>query len=75
MGMHDSQVQGLTLSAVVFSFELHKQKQFNYGQVYAALSRVKSLEQLYIIGEIDPKHIRADPRVHKEYERLRSRDL
>ena len=68
-------VQGLTLSAVVISFELYKQKQFNYGQVYAALSRVKSLEQLYIIGEIDPKHIRADPRVHKEYLRLRSRDL
>ena len=68
-------VQGLTLSTVVFSFELYKQKQFNYGQAYVALSRVKSLEQLYIIGEIDPKHIRADPRVHKEYERLRSRDL
>ena len=59
-------VQGLTLSTVVFSFELYKQKQFNYGQVYVALSRVKSLEQLYIIGEIDPKLIRADPRVHKE---------
>ena len=40
-----------------------------------ALRRVKSLEQLYIIGEIDPKLIRADPRVHKEFERLRSRDL
>ena len=43
--------------------------------MHVALSRVKSLGQLYIIGEIDPKHIRADPRVHKEYERLRSRDL
>ena len=47
-------VQGLTLSTVVFSFELYRQKQFNYGQVYVAPSRVKSLEQLYIIGEIDP---------------------
>ena len=69
------EVQGLTLSTVVFNFELYKQEQFNYGQVYVALSRVKSLEQLYIIGEIDPKHIRADPRVHKECKRLRSRDL
>ena len=43
--------------------------------MYVVLSRVKSLKQLYIIGEIDPKHIKADPRVHKEYERLRSRDL
>ena len=68
-------VQGLTLSTVVFSFELYKQKQFNYGQVYVALTRVKSLEQLYIFGEIDPKHIRADPRVHKEHERVRCRDL
>ena len=62
------QVQGLTLSTMVFSFELYKQKQFNYGQVYVALSRVKFLEQLYIIGEIHPNHIRADPRVHKEYD-------
>ena len=68
-------VQYLTLSTVVFSFELYNQKQFNYGQVYVALSRVKSLEQLYIIGGIDPKHIRADPKVDKEYERLRSQDL
>ena len=64
-------VQGLTLSTVVFSFELYKQKQFNYGQMYVALSRVKSLKKLYFIVEVDPKHIRADPRVHKEYERLR----
>ena len=65
----------LTLPTVMFSFELYKQKQFNYGQVYVAMGRIKSLEQLHIIGEIDPKHIRADPRVHKEYKRLRSRDL
>ena len=70
MGMHNS-----CSSTVVFSFELYKQRQFNYGQVYVALSRVKTLEQLYIIGEIDQKHITADPRAHKEYERLESRDL
>ena len=38
-------VQGLTLPTVVFRFELYKQKQLNYGHVYVALSRVKSLEQ------------------------------
>ena len=45
-------VQGLIPSTVVFSLKLYKQKQLNYGQVYVALSRVKSLEQLYIIGEL-----------------------
>ena len=53
-------VQGLTLDKVVFSFELFKQRQFNYGQVYVALSRVKSLAQLYLVGDINSAGIRAD---------------
>ena len=68
-------VQGLTLSKVVFNFELFNQHSFNHGQVYVALSRVRSIEELYIVGEIDSKHIRADSRVHQEYERLRSQNL
>ena len=36
---------------------------------------MKSLNQLFITGEIDDKHIRADPRVHEEYNRLRTQDL
>ena len=40
-----------------------------------ALSRVKTLEQLFLTGEFNAKHIRADPRVHEEYERLRSPSL
>ena len=36
-------VQGLTLQNVVISFHLNKQKSFNYGQVYVALSRSTSL--------------------------------
>ena len=65
-------VQGLTLDRIVVSFELHKQKYFNYGQIYVALSRVKSLNDLFILGTFDKKHIRADERVHEEYKRLRS---
>ena len=65
-------VQGLTLDKVVFSFELFKQKSFNFGQVYVALTRVKTLVQLFLTGEFDCKHIKADPRVDREYERLRS---
>ena len=64
-------VQGLTLDKVVFSFELFKQRQFNCGQVYVALSRVKLLSQLFLVGDINSAAIRADPRVSQEYERLR----
>ena len=39
-------VQGLSLQNVVISFKLHKQKSFNSGQVYVALSRATSLQPL-----------------------------
>ena len=64
-------VQGLSLNKVVISFELFKQRSFNSGQIYVALSRSTSLNGIYILGNIDSKHVRADPRVHKEYERLK----
>ncbi|KXJ13769.1 ATP-dependent DNA helicase PIF1 [Exaiptasia diaphana] len=64
-------IQGMTLDKVVVSFELFRQKSFNYGQVYVALSRSRSLNGLYTLGQIQDKHVRADPRVHKEYQRLR----
>ena len=68
-------VQGLTLDRVVFSFELLKQRQFNCGQVYVALSRVKLLSQLYLLGDNNSAGIRADPRVGEEYERLRTQSF
>ena len=43
-------VQGLNLTQIVVSFQLLKQKQFNYDQVYVALSRVTTLKALYILG-------------------------
>ncbi|XP_068751282.1 ATP-dependent DNA helicase PIF1-like [Montipora capricornis] len=64
-------VQGLTLQNVVISFHLNKQKSFNYGQVYVALSRSTSLQGLHILGQINNKHVKANPRVHNEYDRLR----
>ena len=63
-------VQGLTLENVVFSLNLIKQRNFNYGQIYVALSRATSLG-LHIHGEIQSKHIKANPKVNEEYERLR----
>ena len=65
-------VQGLTLPKVVFSFELKKQRQFNYGQAYVALSRLKALADLYILGDVNKKAIRADKQIEIEYERLRA---
>ena len=64
-------VQGLSLSNVVISFELFKQRSFNYGQVYVALSRATTLNGIRILGKLEGNHFKADPRVHKEYERLR----
>ena len=42
--------QGLSLDKVVISFNLLKQKKFNPGQMYVALSRVTSIEGLFLIG-------------------------
>lgn len=64
-------VQGLSLNSLVISFELVKQRSFNYGQVYVALSRATSLNGIHILGKINSKHVKADPGVHAEYQRLR----
>ena len=64
-------VQGLTLENVVVSLNLRKQRYFNYGQIYVALSRATSLQGLHILGEMQSKHIKANPKVTEEYERLR----
>ena len=63
-------VQRLTLNEVVVSFDLYGQKYFNFGQIYVALSRATSLQR-EITGEIEKQHVRANPKVHLEYERLR----
>ena len=67
-------VQGLTLNEIVVSFDLNRQKHFNYGQIYVALSRATSLEGLHVIGQIENRHVRANPKVHSEYDRLRQQN-
>jgi len=63
-------VQGLTVNEIVVCFDLHRQNHFNYGQIYVALRRVTSLQGLHVIGQLENKHIRANPKVHAEYDRL-----
>ena len=50
-------VQGLTLPNVVVSFNLYKQRSFNYGQVYVALRRSTSLQGLHILGQIERRGV------------------
>ena len=64
-------VQGLSLPKIVVSFDLHRQRNFNYGQIYLVLSRVTSLEGLYITGSISEAAMKANPQVMEEYSRIR----
>ena len=64
-------VQGKQFKEVVISFNLNRQRSFNYGQMYVALSRVTSLNGLHLIGDYKSSAIRSDPRATAEYELLR----
>ena len=65
-------VQGLTLENIVISFNLIKQRAFNYGQIYVGLSRSTSLQGMHILGQIESKHVKANRKVSEEYQRLRT---
>ncbi len=58
--------QGITLERALIDAGSDN---FEYGQIYVALSRVKSLEGVYLTG-FDPTKIRANPIVTKYYESL-----
>ena len=65
-------IQGLSLTQIVVSFQLLKQKQFYYGLIYVALSRLTRLEDLYILGPFTEDSIRANPLALVEYSRMRT---
>ena len=68
-------VQGLRLHKAVISFDLLKQRSFSYGQMCVALSRVTSLNGLYVTGEYESSAIKAGPRAIHEYERMREESV
>ena len=71
MACTDHKVQGLSLTEEVAIFDLESQKSFNQGQIYVALSRITSINELYLIG----KYTKAALKVNeskKEYEKLRT---
>ena len=65
-------VQGLSLSKGVISFTLNRQKAFNQGQMYVALSRITSLSNLYLIGKYSRAAIKVNNAAKVEYDRLRN---
>ena len=65
-------VQGKQFKEAVICFDLFKQRSWNNGQIYVALSKVTSLEGLYLIGEYKRSAIKADIRATIEYETMRN---
>jgi ATP-dependent DNA helicase PIF1 len=65
MTIHKSQGSTIDLAEVDIGRSV-----FTYGQAYVALSRVRSLNGLYL-SEFNPAAIRADPKVIEFYEKIR----
>ena len=68
-------VKGLSLEQVFVDFDLRKQRSFGTGQIYTALSRVKTYDNLYCIGEFKESAIKVNKDALLEYERLKENDL
>ena len=68
-------IQGLSLAEEVVSFDLEKQKSFNQGQTYFALSKISSMNKMYLIGSYNKAALKVNESAKKEYERLRSEGL
>ena len=64
-------VQGLSLKEVVIGFNLLKQRSFNSGQMYVAISRVTYLQGLHLIGQFKRNAIVVDQKANNEYKHLR----
>ena len=64
-------VQGLSLTSAVISFDLEKQNSFNEDQMYVALSRVTSIDNLFLIGIYNRDVFKVNESAVVEHSRLR----
>ena len=64
-------VQGLILHEDVISFDLHRQRFFNQCQMYVVLSRIPSLDRMFLIGNYYLTAIKENSSAKQEYQRLR----
>ena len=75
MGMSLHKVQGLSLTEGEVSFDLEKQKFFNQGQIYVALSRISSMNKMCLIRSYNKAVLKVNKSGKKKYERLKSEGL
>ena len=59
----------------VVNFDLEKQRYINQGQIYVALSRISSMNKMYLIGSYNKAALKVNESAKKEYEILRSEGL
>ena len=64
-------VQCLSSTEGVVNFDLESQKSLNQGQMYVALSRITSINELYLIGKYNKAALKLNEAAKREYERLR----
>ncbi|XP_057316850.1 uncharacterized protein LOC130657876 [Hydractinia symbiolongicarpus] len=64
-------VQGKKFDKIVVCFDLLKQRAFHSGQIYVALSRVTSLDGLYLTGTFAKSTIKSDTRATEQYNYMR----
>ena len=60
----------MSLDEGVVSFNQQRQKSFNQGQMYVALSQIKSIEERFFVGNYNRAAIKVNLMAEKEYARL-----
>ena len=59
-------VQSLCLAEVVVRFDLEKQKSFNQGKIYVALSRISRMNKMYLTGSYNKTALKVNESAKKK---------